>query len=439
MPFDVHVAAVTFAEAAAQCEALSTQLARVDSAVEQAELEATLDATAGASSRSYWIGASDSVEDGTFLWRDGTPVSYSLWGPNQPIDAGNEDCVGVIRSATNDKWEWFDAGCEQALNFKPCGGFVCSPLSPPVPPASPSPPFTPPSPPLSPPAPMLPGATTFFVLSTSFSSPDPGPRRWESARAWCEGRGLQLAVVSTAANQAAFEAAAADVGLAHAMFWLGARAASAGSLDYSWVDGTPLNEGYTNWATSRPAGRNECVVMYQPKEGWRWNNGYCDGPRSFACSSLPPPPSPPAQPPSPPAQPALPAPAAAACFSAPAPATLEGASAQTAADGGTGLTAVAVAAIGAGGTFLFLLLLAGAYVGWEHVLKRRQRAASATTFTAYAESAIADGGGVDDALPPPGPTRFLAIVNPGEPAQPDSIELVSIARPEAECARVDQL
>ena len=64
MPFDVHVAAVTFAEAAAQCEALSTQLARVDSAVEQAELEATLDATAGASSKSFWIGASDSVEDG---------------------------------------------------------------------------------------------------------------------------------------------------------------------------------------------------------------------------------------------------------------------------------------------------------------------------------------------------------------------------------------
>uniref|UniRef100_A0A671XI52 C-type lectin domain-containing protein n=1 Tax=Sparus aurata TaxID=8175 RepID=A0A671XI52_SPAAU len=66
----------------------------------------------------FWIGLTDSVTEGTWLWTDGTPLNKSLtfWGKGQPDNlkgenADGQDCVrmGEI-SRSGLKW-WFDKSC----------------------------------------------------------------------------------------------------------------------------------------------------------------------------------------------------------------------------------------------------------------------------------------------------------------------------------------
>lgn len=53
-----------------------------------------------------WIGLSDQVTEGTFLWEDATPLDYTNWAPGQPDDWNNADCVQILPSG-----EWDDANC----------------------------------------------------------------------------------------------------------------------------------------------------------------------------------------------------------------------------------------------------------------------------------------------------------------------------------------
>ena len=43
----------------------------------------------------YWIGLSDVVSEGTFVWSNGQPVTYTNWNAGQPDNSGNEDFVQV--------------------------------------------------------------------------------------------------------------------------------------------------------------------------------------------------------------------------------------------------------------------------------------------------------------------------------------------------------
>ena len=50
-----------------------------------------------------WIGLSDVIEEGTFTWLSGAPLTYTNWGEGQPSGGRNEDCVWI--SDQNGKWE----------------------------------------------------------------------------------------------------------------------------------------------------------------------------------------------------------------------------------------------------------------------------------------------------------------------------------------------
>ena len=46
-------------------------------------------------SRHLWTGLSDSQEEGTYKWHDGTPFLYRNWGEDQPSSNGEEDYIHI--------------------------------------------------------------------------------------------------------------------------------------------------------------------------------------------------------------------------------------------------------------------------------------------------------------------------------------------------------
>jgi hypothetical protein len=71
-----------------------------------------------------FIGASDEVTEGTFLWADGTPFQLTNWTLGEPNDSGaNEDCVEIV-GATNGTWN--DVPCAPTpTNGLGVYSFVC--------------------------------------------------------------------------------------------------------------------------------------------------------------------------------------------------------------------------------------------------------------------------------------------------------------------------
>ncbi|KAK0138871.1 Macrophage mannose receptor 1 [Merluccius polli] len=62
----------------------------------------------------YWIGLSERDPEGTWKWVDGTNMTSSSWGPDQPDDNGGAaDCVATWRDS------WFDEQCDR-LNYWIC-------------------------------------------------------------------------------------------------------------------------------------------------------------------------------------------------------------------------------------------------------------------------------------------------------------------------------
>ena len=62
-----------------------------------------------------WIGLNDNVEEGTFVWSDGTKVTYEDWmnenGDPEPNGGKRENCV-VIHDGG-----WADTACDSANYF----------------------------------------------------------------------------------------------------------------------------------------------------------------------------------------------------------------------------------------------------------------------------------------------------------------------------------
>ncbi len=55
-----------------------------------------------------WLGFSDAVTEGSFVWYDGSSVTYTNWSPSQPDNSGNEDCTQIRTNGT-----WNDLPCSR--------------------------------------------------------------------------------------------------------------------------------------------------------------------------------------------------------------------------------------------------------------------------------------------------------------------------------------
>ncbi|XP_029135782.2 C-type lectin domain family 4 member A isoform X1 [Labrus bergylta] len=110
----------TWSESRAKCRRGRGDLVKIDSTEEQTFLDMRLRDIMVKDEDKLWIGLTDSKEEDTWLWVDGSPLNSSLafWSNGEPDNwdrdnADGEDCVrmGEKGGAVKHK-SWFDQYCE---------------------------------------------------------------------------------------------------------------------------------------------------------------------------------------------------------------------------------------------------------------------------------------------------------------------------------------
>ena len=107
--------ALSITDAATACASKGSALASVQDAGEDAWVFAA--AQAAGIGTSVWMGLTDAVKEGTYLWPDGTAAKYTHWDSGQPDncacgDPTNEDCVHWWNQGA-----WNDRSCKDKLPF----------------------------------------------------------------------------------------------------------------------------------------------------------------------------------------------------------------------------------------------------------------------------------------------------------------------------------
>ncbi|MBS0260613.1 MAG: DUF1080 domain-containing protein [Planctomycetes bacterium] len=74
-----------------------------------------------------WLGATDRIQEGKWIWGDGTALGYTNWDVGQPnnFGSGGEDCLLLLLSLAPGKW--WDQPTESGLGLPPKWrtGFIC--------------------------------------------------------------------------------------------------------------------------------------------------------------------------------------------------------------------------------------------------------------------------------------------------------------------------
>ncbi len=110
----------TYVDAKAACAAMTAHLAYL----EDAALDTFAESFVGTANT--WIGASDLVTEGTFVWEDGTPLQFTNWHTGEPNSGGpdatyEEDCVIVAGERIGKQWD--DRPCD-ASEFPDSGSYA---------------------------------------------------------------------------------------------------------------------------------------------------------------------------------------------------------------------------------------------------------------------------------------------------------------------------
>jgi len=92
----------TWIETQLKAVSLGGNLVTVNNAAENEFVRATF-ANFGGNGQAVWIGLSDAATEGTFVWADGAPVSYTNWGDGEPNNIGNED-YALMHDAVSGAW-----------------------------------------------------------------------------------------------------------------------------------------------------------------------------------------------------------------------------------------------------------------------------------------------------------------------------------------------
>jgi hypothetical protein len=108
----VYSTLMNWPESRAFCLGMGQDLPSITSeAQNQAFLAATDDF--GGTDACVNLGATDASQEGTFVWTDGAPWTYSNWNPGEPNDAERiEDCAMIFVGSSSRRYgRWNDGIC----------------------------------------------------------------------------------------------------------------------------------------------------------------------------------------------------------------------------------------------------------------------------------------------------------------------------------------
>lgn len=82
----------------------------------------------GSSLKQALIGLTDRVQEGVFVWVDGSPLSFTKWSDNNPSDStGSDDYMAILPPGGRFSKQWLDTK-ESELD-----AFVCERIVRPIP------------------------------------------------------------------------------------------------------------------------------------------------------------------------------------------------------------------------------------------------------------------------------------------------------------------
>ena len=90
---------LTWEQAQAAAVARGGNLVSINDAAEEDFLQAEF-----GTARDFWIGINDVENEGTFVWANGDPVTYTNWAPFEPNDFGGQD-YGVLNYGPTNQWD----------------------------------------------------------------------------------------------------------------------------------------------------------------------------------------------------------------------------------------------------------------------------------------------------------------------------------------------
>ncbi|XP_076610678.1 C-type lectin domain family 4 member E-like [Chaetodon auriga] len=104
-----------------ECRRKGGDLVQIDSREEQAFLQLKLREKMDNPEDKFWIGLTDSLVEGNWLWVDGSPLntSWKFWSVREPDDwtgddEDGEDCVRMGEKGSTALNTWFDKSCKSA-------------------------------------------------------------------------------------------------------------------------------------------------------------------------------------------------------------------------------------------------------------------------------------------------------------------------------------
>jgi hypothetical protein len=112
--------AVTWQQAAEGCVELGSALARIDSATQQADVATLVAQGRNAGFDEIWMGGNDLADEGTFVWADNTPLTFTAYRPGQPSGGTAENCLVWD---LDDQNRWDDRDCDDQT------GYICKRLA----------------------------------------------------------------------------------------------------------------------------------------------------------------------------------------------------------------------------------------------------------------------------------------------------------------------
>ncbi len=110
-----------YAQAKAACTAENAHLVKIENAAQN-----TIVANLSLGNDSF-LGATDAVTEGTFLWDDGTPVVFKMFHTGEPNNSGSagyqEDCI-VLAGKRTPADTWDDRPCAVGIGPAPSGSYA---------------------------------------------------------------------------------------------------------------------------------------------------------------------------------------------------------------------------------------------------------------------------------------------------------------------------